>query len=191
MKLDIESSSEKSRRQYDPPYKVVNPPRDVSKDELPFEEIDTPGNWNSFSFRTLFKTIKEDERKYKHHCLPTSCVKVPKDQNHQRIIDGWIFYYNGWNTNSTTKSDVEDSTKKNTNSHESMDTKDIENVINTNINDYRFFNANMNADAVNTNDVTKNKIDNKIDYNSDTEIEPVYIFCDGANRKGRIPTKKV
>ena len=106
VKLDIESSSEKSRRQYGPPYNLVTPPPDVSKDKLPFEEIDTPENWNSFSFRPAFRTIQEDERKYKHHCLPTSCVSVPKDVNHQRIIDGWIFYYNGWNTNSANKSDV-------------------------------------------------------------------------------------
>ena len=71
-----------------------------------------------------------------------------------------------------------------------MDTKDSEDVINANINDYRFFNANMNANAVNINDFTENNIENKIDYNSDKEVEPLYIFCDDAIGKDLFPPKR-
>ena len=74
-----------------------DPPPDVGKDEPPFESIDNPGEWSSFSFRPVFKKSAGSSRaKYQHHCLPTGCVPVEKDANGKRTIDGWEFFYKGW-----------------------------------------------------------------------------------------------
>ena len=62
---------------YNPPDDWVTPPPDTKSDEHQFDDVVSPGNWNSFSFRPVFKSIKKVE-KYKHHCLPTGCIVVPK-----------------------------------------------------------------------------------------------------------------
>ena len=66
-----------------------DPPPAVEKDEPPFESIDNPGEWSSFSFRPVFKkSAGRSAAKYQYHCLPTGCVPVEKDQNGKRTIDG-------------------------------------------------------------------------------------------------------
>ena len=45
-----------------------DPPPDVGKDEPPFESIDNPGEWSSFSFRLVFKKSAGSSRaKYQYH----------------------------------------------------------------------------------------------------------------------------
>ena len=69
----------------------------VEKGETPFESIDNPGEWSSFSFRPVFKKSAGSRvAQYQHHCLPTGCVPVEKNENGKRVIDGWEFFYKGW-----------------------------------------------------------------------------------------------
>ena len=73
------------------------PPADKAKCEPDFQDVDNPGGWSSYSYRPVFKKEKNGEKKYKHHCLPTGCIPVPKNKDGKRIIDGWHFFYRGWN----------------------------------------------------------------------------------------------
>ena len=51
-----------------------DPPNDLSLNESPSCELDSPGGWSRFSFRPVFKKEKRI-KKYKHHCLPTGCIQ--------------------------------------------------------------------------------------------------------------------
>ena len=76
-----------------------DPAPDTERNEPPFELVDNPGNWSSYSFRPVFK--KEGGSRtaiYKHHCLPTGCIPVEKNEDGRRIVDGWEFFYNGWSS---------------------------------------------------------------------------------------------
>ena len=48
---------------------------------------------------SVFQSIKNGEKQYKHHCLSTVCVPVPMNNFGQRRYDDWIFYYKGWSIN--------------------------------------------------------------------------------------------
>jgi hypothetical protein len=65
--------------------------------EPDFESVDNPGNWSAYMYRPVFKKNKKKEKaQYSHHELPTAAVPVPKDDNGKRVINGWEFFYGGW-----------------------------------------------------------------------------------------------
>ena len=79
------------------------------------------------------------------------------------------------------------------------DTKDSENDVNANTDDDKFFDTNIDIDAVNGDDVTNNENNNENEHNnennverdSDTEIEPTDIFRDSANDKDLFPSNRL
>ena len=75
---------------------ISNPPK-ISKGEPNFYEVDNPADWPDFIFRPSFHS-KSDKR-YKHHCLPTGAMPVPKDPiTGLCSINDWDCYYNGWDS---------------------------------------------------------------------------------------------
>ena len=67
--------------------------------EPDFETVDNPGNWNSFIFRPVYKktgTGKNAKYSYVKHELPTGCRPVPLNKEGKREVNGWEFFYKGW-----------------------------------------------------------------------------------------------
>ena len=88
--------------------KVIAPPDDwiipekkknCENQEPDFENVDNPGNWNSFIFRPIYKKVGVgDNAKYTYlrHELPTGCSPCPMDRNGIRKYKSWTFHYQGW-----------------------------------------------------------------------------------------------
>ena len=73
----------------------MTPVPDISKDGHPFKEVDNPVNWNiSFFFRLLFKIIKVEES-INITVYQLVVYWYQKDENYQRIVNGWVLYDNG------------------------------------------------------------------------------------------------
>ena len=70
------------------------------KGEPEFEDIDNPGNWSKYTFRSEF----DAKGKYKHHCLPTGAMPVPPLQDGKRKIGDWEFFYDEWQSSAGTPS---------------------------------------------------------------------------------------
>ena len=73
----------------------MNPPAKPERGEPNFDNIDNPGAWPSFIFCPTFAS-RAKTSKYKHHALPTGCVPVPVNEDGNREVNGWKFYYQGW-----------------------------------------------------------------------------------------------
>jgi hypothetical protein len=66
-----------------------------TKGEPSFSDIDNPGEWSEYTFRSEFAK-KEKGGKYTCHTLPTGAVPVPINDNGKREAAGWEFHYKGW-----------------------------------------------------------------------------------------------
>ena len=88
----------KSRSIKLPPSDWVTSPPNTDKGEQEFEDIDNSEKWLSFIFQPKF----DKSKKYSHHALPTGVTPVPKNEDGDRVMNGWEFHYNGWSTSDTT-----------------------------------------------------------------------------------------
>jgi hypothetical protein len=93
----------------------------TTKGEVPFEEVDNPGCWSSYTFQPVFQNnkkttgkdstneVKMDETspseakgkgkggQYLHHAMPCGARPIPIDDNTgKREAGGWEFYYEDW-----------------------------------------------------------------------------------------------
>jgi hypothetical protein len=57
-----------------------------------FEDVDNPAGWSEFAFQARY----DKSNKYSKHYTPCGAVVVPPNENGDRIVNGWKFYYNGW-----------------------------------------------------------------------------------------------
>ena len=78
--------------------KLPMPPADWSAPEVQlergkptFDDVDNPGNWNSYVFKPVFAG-RSKSTKYKHHALPTGAVPVPENANGKRKLNVWEFF---------------------------------------------------------------------------------------------------
>ena len=94
------------------------------KGEPNFSDVDNPGGWDKFVYRPTFAKRKrkvkkrhdngdteteseeeeaddEDVGKYIHHALPTGAVPVPADNNGDRKVKDYQFFYKGWTKQNT------------------------------------------------------------------------------------------
>ena len=74
-----------------PPDDWIRPPMRAAANQLNFEDVDNPGEWNDYIFKPVF-----EKGQYVRHELPTGCTPVPLDVNGERKVGGWNFYYGGW-----------------------------------------------------------------------------------------------
>ena len=74
-----------------PPAGWTAPATNTAAGEPDFSDVDNPGGWPEFIFRPVF-----NRNKYTHHSLPTGAIPVPKNKDGRRIINGWEFFYNGY-----------------------------------------------------------------------------------------------
>ncbi|KAL7528119.1 hypothetical protein ACHAXR_005384 [Thalassiosira sp. AJA248-18] len=56
-----------------------------------FAEIDNPGGWSDYTYRAKYKAGK-----YVGCATPAGATVVPKNSNGERELNGWNFYYDGW-----------------------------------------------------------------------------------------------
>ena len=78
----------------------IPPMAKVEKGEPTFENVDNPGKWSEFTYRSKF--LKTGTKNYAHHSLPTGARPVPINADGKRVVDGWEFHYEKWvNTSST------------------------------------------------------------------------------------------
>jgi len=80
---------------HETPKDWTDPPHDESRNEPEFKAVDNPGNWSSFCYRPVFKK-ENNSMVYKHHCLPTGCQPVEKNNDGKRVVNRWEFHYQGW-----------------------------------------------------------------------------------------------
>ena len=78
-----------------PPVEWSAPDAQLERGEPVFENVDNPGDWDSYVFKPVFAG-RSRNTKYKHHALPTGAIPVPKDTNGNRNVNGWEFFYKGW-----------------------------------------------------------------------------------------------
>jgi hypothetical protein len=73
-------------------------PPTLKANEVPFNEVDNPGQWSRYTFRPVFeKQEKRSTGKYLHHAIPSGAVPVPKDPiTKKRVVGGYEFFYQGW-----------------------------------------------------------------------------------------------
>jgi hypothetical protein len=63
----------------------------AAKGKPTFESVDNPGEWLKFTYRP-----KLGMKNYAHHSLPTGARPVPVNQQGKRVVDGWEFHYEKW-----------------------------------------------------------------------------------------------
>jgi hypothetical protein len=68
----------------------------IEKGEPEFKDVDNPGRWPEFTYRSKFEKAGEKKGQYAHHSLPTGARPVPANQEGKRMVDGWEFYYDKW-----------------------------------------------------------------------------------------------
>ena len=68
----------------------------VAKGEPPFESVDNPGGWSSYTFKANF-VGRGAKATYLAHEMPCGAVPVPKDPlTGKRMHGGYEFHYQGW-----------------------------------------------------------------------------------------------
>ena len=68
----------------------------VAKGEPPFESVDNPGGWSSYTFKAKFAGHGA-KATYLAHEMPCGAVPVPKDPvTGKRMHGGYEFHYQGW-----------------------------------------------------------------------------------------------
>lgn len=65
------------------------------------EEIDNPGKWNLYSYAPK---MNNKTKEYVGHFTPSGATVVPEDENGDRVVGGWKFYYTGWTPDAFDKS---------------------------------------------------------------------------------------
>ena len=68
---------------------------DTKRGEPLFSEVDNPGGWSPYTFRSKFTACGKKEA-YMHHKMPVGAQVVPKNASNHREINGWRFHYKGW-----------------------------------------------------------------------------------------------
>jgi hypothetical protein len=77
-----------------------NPTVNLLKGEPPFDEVDNPGNWSSFTNHPLF----QPKRGYMCHAMPAGATAVPVDKlTGKRQAGDFEFFYHGWKQENPTK----------------------------------------------------------------------------------------
>ncbi|MFM8622856.1 MAG: hypothetical protein ACKOB3_05715, partial [Holophagaceae bacterium] len=96
--------------------------------EVPFEDVDNPARWSSYTFRPVFQSkrktmgtdgtndVETDETsvtkakakgksgQYLHHAMPCGAIPIPIDDNTgKREAGGWEFFYQDWKHPNPTK----------------------------------------------------------------------------------------
>jgi hypothetical protein len=70
------------------------------KRESPFEEVDNPGRWSSFTYCPSFQS----KGGYMCHTMPAGATTVPVDKvSGKRQAGGFEFFYNGWKQENPTR----------------------------------------------------------------------------------------
>ena len=70
----------------------------LDKGQIPFAQVDNPGDWNSFIFRPKFSAKKPTN--YMHHQLSSGARPCPKKESDgTREHNGWTFHYEPWRLN--------------------------------------------------------------------------------------------
>jgi len=82
-------------------WKVPGQPDDWVYNKRPgepdFTEVDNPGNWPPYDFRSKFSGTGK-AAVYKRHELPAGATPVPKGDDGKRIKNGYEFHYNGYSS---------------------------------------------------------------------------------------------
>jgi hypothetical protein len=68
----------------------------AEKGEPMFVNVDNPGEWPQFTYRPKFQ--KTGTKEYAHHSLPTGARPVPSNPEGKRVVNGWEFHYEKWNS---------------------------------------------------------------------------------------------
>ena len=73
----------------------------LGEPDLPFEDIDNPGEWSEYSYQPKF--LFKDKKRDKHvcHAMPSGATAVPVGRDGKRAVDGFEFFYNGWTREAT------------------------------------------------------------------------------------------
>jgi hypothetical protein len=83
------------------PLDWVPPIPNAAKGEPSFESLDNPGKWPQYTYRAKFQKLAP--KNYAHHSLPTGARPVPVDGQGKRVVDGWEFHYDKWNSDETSE----------------------------------------------------------------------------------------
>ena len=65
-----------------------------------FEDVDNPAGWSPYSFYAKYGK----DKKYQYHRTPCGARVVPVGANGKREVDGWEFFYDGWEPDDRAKS---------------------------------------------------------------------------------------
>jgi hypothetical protein len=77
-----------------------NPTVNSLKQELPFDEVDNPGCWSTFTYCPLF----QPKGGHMYHTMPAGATAVSVDKvTATRQAGGFEFFYNGWKQENPTK----------------------------------------------------------------------------------------
>ena len=71
-----------------------HPAAKTEQGEPSFENVDNPGGWSSFTFRSEYEKGR-GTGDYKLHSFPTGASPVPLVDGEIKVAD-WEFYYKGW-----------------------------------------------------------------------------------------------
>ena len=66
----------------------------VKKGEIPFDEVDNPGNWSNYTYHPVFHS---KNCHYLHHGMPSGATVVPINPTTGKYeAGGYEFFYNWW-----------------------------------------------------------------------------------------------
>jgi hypothetical protein len=78
-----------------PPASWNTPEPNETKGEPPFDEVDNPAGWSSFTYCPVFNN---KTRQYMHHAMPSDATAVPiNPATGKGETGGYEFFYNCWN----------------------------------------------------------------------------------------------
>jgi|SaaInl74LU_5_DNA_1037368.scaffolds.fasta_scaffold05988_1 hypothetical protein len=64
-----------------------------------FSSVDNPGGFDSYSFQPKY----DKSKKYTGHATPAGAKVVPANADGKRIMEGWEFFYQGWEASDSAK----------------------------------------------------------------------------------------
>jgi hypothetical protein len=56
-----------------------------------FDQVEHPGNWQEYTYTGEF-----EKGRYTHHFISTGSKPMPINSDGDRNMNGWEFYYHGW-----------------------------------------------------------------------------------------------
>jgi hypothetical protein len=74
----------------------------LAKGKPTFKSVNNPGEWPKFTCQPKF--LETGTKHYAHHSLPTGARLVPVNQQGQRVVDGWEFHREKWNSDQASSS---------------------------------------------------------------------------------------